>query len=131
MLYKNKKQDKKIDYTKLVCVHTNVKILEDFRRLGDFIRSIYFDDISLEQAINRQDKMEYLLRSLEAYKPKSPDIIKSKRATLKNASKSLNGRNFIVFAFENIFPLTKKRHIKMKNGQKKKTKLVLLISLKI
>ena len=131
MLYKNKKQDKKIDYTKLVCVHTNVKILEDFRRLGDFIRSIYFDDISLEQAINRQDKMEYLLRSLEAYKPKSPDKIKSKRATLKNASKSLNGRNFIVFAFENIFPLTKNRHIKMKNGQKKKTKLVLLISLKI
>ena len=131
MLYKNKKQDKKIDYTKLVCVHTNVKILEDFRRLGDFIRSIYFDDISLEQAINRQDKMEYLLRSLEAYKPKSPDKIKSKRATLKNASKSLNGRNFIVFAFENIFPLTKKRHINMKNGQKKKTKLVLLISLKI
>ena len=121
MLYKNKKQDKKIDYTKLVCVHTNVKILEDFRRLGDFIRSIYFDDISLEQAINRQDKTEYLLRSLEAYKPKSPDKIKSKRATLKNASKSLNGRNFIVFAFENIFPLTKKRHIKMKNGQKKKT----------
>ena len=131
MLYKNKKQDKKIDYTKLVCVHTNVKILEDFRRLGDFIRSIYFDDISLEQAINRQDKTEYLLRSLEAYKPKSPDKIKSKRATLKNASKSLNGRNFIAFAFENIFPLTKKRHIKMKNGQKKKTKLVLLISLKI
>ena len=130
MLYKNKKQDKKINYTKLFCVHTNVKILEDFRRIGDFIRSIYFDDISLEQAINRQDKMEYLLRSLEAYKPKNPDKIKSKRETLKYTSKSLNGRNFIVFAFENIFPLTKKRHIKMKNGQKKKTKIVLLISLK-
>ena len=59
--------DKKIDYTDLVCVHTKGKIF-DFnilRRLGDFARSIYFDDILLEQATEKQDEMECLLRNLE------------------------------------------------------------------
>ena len=55
-----KELDKKIDYTKLVCVHANGKAFDFsiFRRLGDFIRSIYVDDISLEQATEKQDKME-------------------------------------------------------------------------
>ena len=46
---KLKELDKNIDYTKLVCVHTNKKIFgfNIFRRLGDFARNIYFDDISL------------------------------------------------------------------------------------
>ena len=51
--------DKKTDYTDLVCVHTKGKIF-DFnilRRLGDFARSIYFDDILLEQATEKQDEM--------------------------------------------------------------------------
>ena len=68
-----KELDKQINYTKPVCVHTNGKIfdLSIFRRQGNFVRSIYFDDISIEQAINKQRKMEYLRRDLKAYNPKN------------------------------------------------------------
>lgn len=57
MLHEIKEQDKRIDSTRLVCAHTNGKIYDFkmFRRLGGFIRSIYFGNISLEEAINRQD----------------------------------------------------------------------------
>ena len=61
-----KEIDKEIDYTKLVCVHKNRKVFDFniFSRLRDFIRSIYFDDISLKQAVDKNDEMEYLLRNL-------------------------------------------------------------------
>ena len=43
-----KEIDKKVSYTKLVCMHTNGKIFDfnTFTRLGGFIRNIFFDDIS-------------------------------------------------------------------------------------
>ena len=61
-----KEIDKEIDYTKLACVHTNGKVFDFniFSRLRDFIRSIYFDDISLKQTVDKNDEMEYLLRNL-------------------------------------------------------------------
>ena len=59
-------------------MHANGKTFHIFRRLGDFIWSIYFDDISLEQVTERQGEMEYLLRNMEAYKPRNSDKIKSK-----------------------------------------------------
>ena len=40
------------------------------RRLADFIRSIYFDDILLKQAVDKQDETEDLIRNLKGYKPK-------------------------------------------------------------
>ena len=48
---------KEIDYTKLVCVHSNRRIFNfnHFRKLGDFIRSIYFGEISLRHATERQN----------------------------------------------------------------------------
>ena len=55
---KFKEIDKKIDYTNLACVHTDRKTYEFniFRRLGGFIRSTYFGDISLEH--QSVDKMK-------------------------------------------------------------------------
>ena len=106
-----KKIDKEINYTKLVCVHTNGKAFDYniFRRLGDFIRSIYFDNISLKQAMDKQDEMEYLRRNLGGYKPRHLDKIRSKEEVLKNAHIFFQGRNLLVYACEkNIFPLPKK-----------------------
>ena len=62
-----KQIDEKINHTKLGYVHINGKILDIsiFRRLGDFVTSIYFGDISVRQPINRQDEMKRLLRDLE------------------------------------------------------------------
>ena len=67
-----KEIDKQINYTKLARVHKNGKIFyfNTFRRLGHFIRSIYFGDFSLKQPINRQNKIDWLLRDLEYYKQK-------------------------------------------------------------
>ena len=102
--------DRKIDYIKLVCVHTNGKMFDFniFTRLRDFFRSIYFDDISLEQAMDKHDEIEYLLRNLEAYNPRNSDKIKSKEEVLKNAGTFIQGRKLVVISFKNdIFPLSK------------------------
>ena len=71
IFYKIKELHKEIDYTKLVCIHTNENIYDFniFRKLDDFIRSIYYVDILLEQAMDKQYEMEALLRSLDVYKP--------------------------------------------------------------
>ena len=86
-----KRIDKKIDYTKFVCVDSNERILNfnHFRRLRDFIRSIYSGEISLEQAIERQNEMEDLLRSLSGYKTKQKQQQQqkhSKKGVLENAN---------------------------------------------
>ena len=55
-LHEIKQIDKRINYANLGCVHINGKILDlIFRRLGDFVRSIYFGHISVRQAVIRQD----------------------------------------------------------------------------
>ena len=56
-----------------MCLHANGKIFDfnTFRKLGDFIRSIYFGNISLEQAMNKLKEMEYLFRNLEPCRPKN------------------------------------------------------------
>ena len=79
-------------------MHKNGKIFDFniFRRLGDFIRSIYFDDISLEQAIEKQNEMEYLLRNLEACKPRNSDNIKSKEEVCENAGIFIQDRDLVV-----------------------------------
>ena len=61
MFHEIKELEKKIDYTKLICVHTNGKIFnfKIFIRLADFIRNIYFDDILLKQAMDKQEEKEY------------------------------------------------------------------------
>ena len=106
-----KEPDKKFDHTQLICVHTNGKIhdFKIFRRLGDFIRSIYFDDISLKQTTIKQEEIEYLVRSLKDYKPRNPVKIKSRAEVSKNVEMFSQGRNMIIVAFEEIiFPLPKK-----------------------
>ena len=91
-------------------MHTNGRIYKFtiFRRLADFTRSIYFDYISLKQAINKQDKMEHFVRNLAGYKPRNSDKVKSRAEVLKNAKIFFDGRNLIIYTFEeNIFPLPK------------------------
>ena len=92
-------------------MHTNGKILDFniFRRLGDFIRSIYFDDISLKQTTIKQEEIEYLIKNLKDYKPRNPVKIKSRAEVSKNVEMFSQGRNMIIVAFEEIiFSLPKK-----------------------
>ena len=50
-----------------------------------FLEDIYFRDISLEQAMDKQREMEYLLRNLKAYSPKKTEKMNSKEDILINA----------------------------------------------
>ena len=76
--HKIKKLDKKIDYAKLICVHTNGMICDFniFRRLGNFIRTVYYADIMLisEETANRQYEMKLLLQSLYRHKQMTKTI---------------------------------------------------------
>ena len=93
-------------------MHTNGKIFDIniFRGLADFIRSIYFDDISFKEATDKQGEMKYLVRSLKVYKLRNCDKIKARAEVLKNAKIIFQARNLIVTAFEeNIFSLPKEK----------------------
>ena len=108
-------------------MHTDGKLFDFniFRRLGDFIRNVYFDDISLKQAINRQEEIEVLIRDLDYYKPRNPDKVESRKEVLKNAQKFFYGRNLALFAIEeNTFSLPKEempQHEKWKEEKDQKS----------
>ena len=78
--------------------------LEDQEIISEAFNSI---DISLKQAINKQEEMEQLVRPLEVYKPKNPGK-KSREEILENAKLFFQGRNLILYVSEeNILPLPK------------------------
>ena len=67
-----KEQDKKIDYTKLVCIgssakhHYNFTIFLDLRT---FAESLYNGSLSLKDAKNKQRNMEFEIDRLTSYGP--------------------------------------------------------------
>ena len=94
-LNKIKELDREIDYTKLVCVHTN--------------GNIYYADILIKKkTMDKQDEMEALLRDLDAYRPQNKGKKQSKKETLNNTCKLFKGREITIDAFEDgFFPLPK------------------------
>ena len=72
-------------------MHSNRRIFNfnHFRKLGGFIRSIYFGEISLRHAIERQSYIEDLHRSLNGYKPKKQRKMQSTKEVLENAQNLL------------------------------------------
>ena len=67
----NEELGEEIGYTKLFCVHTNGNVFDIniFRRVGDFIRRIYYAVIFMEQSIDKEIKMEVLPRNLDPFMP--------------------------------------------------------------
>ena len=101
----------KTDYTKLFCVNTNGKIFDFniFQKQRDFIRSLYYADVLIKQAMDQHDKMEALLRDLDAYRSQNKSKKQSRRKTVDSAHKIFKGREIIIDAFENsLLPLPKK-----------------------
>ena len=59
--------------------------------------------------MDKQDKIEALLRDLDAYRSENESKKPSRRETLDSAHKIFKGRKIIIDAFENsLFPLPKK-----------------------
>ena len=105
-----KEQNKKIDYTKLVCIgsekqyHYNFTI---FLGLGNFAGNIYNGNLSLNEAKIKQRNMEDMIRKLEYYRA-SGEKYKIQTSTLLNAKEFYKGRKMILITFENgIFPFPK------------------------
>ena len=72
-------------------MHTNGKIYDFtiFRRLVDLTRSIYYGNITIEQAKSRQNEMESSLSSLNNCNPPNKNKMKK---TLDNAETFFMGR---------------------------------------
>ena len=105
-----KEHDKKIDYTKFVCIgssakhHYNFTIFLDLRT---FAESLYNGSLSLKDAKNKQRNMEFEIDRLTSYGP-GRNIRSQKDKVLSNARELYKGRKTIIMAFENgAFPLAK------------------------
>ena len=90
-------------------MHTNRKIFDVniFKRLAYFSRSIYSDDISLEQATEKQAEMKYLFRNLKVYHQRNSEKIIYRDEVLKNTRTFVQGRDLIMLFENDIFPLAK------------------------
>ena len=82
-----KEQNKKIDYTKLVCNgsgnhHYN---FTNYMSLGNFAEIIYHSNIPINSAKNRQRDIKEMIRSLENYNPNKEKYKTQKISTFANA----------------------------------------------
>ena len=91
LMIKMRKANKKVDYKKLLCVHSNGRLynFNGFTKIEDLGNNIYSGHISTKQAKNKQNIMEKLISDLHKYKPKKESIKKSRDETLNNAKKIL------------------------------------------
>ena len=96
------KVDKKIDYSRLVCAHSDGKIFFDFgkfRRVEHFFYDITSGRITIKQAKGKENEMNKLKSSLEKYKPTNKNKKISRSDVLDNAERFVNGRNLIIKHF--------------------------------
>ena len=86
-----------------------------------FLEDIYFRDISLEQAMDKQREMEYLLRNLKAYSPKKTEKMNSKEDVLINTETFFKEETWLLLHFKMVsFHYLNKKCFNIRNGLKKK-----------
>ena len=128
MLQRIKNIDEKIDYIKLVCVHTNGKIFvfNIFRRLADLTRSIYYADTSLEYPKDIQNETKCLFRDLDYDKPKNFNKKKkSWNEVLKIASKFFMEETWLLDISKAILFHYLNKRLSVKDRQKNNIKRAL------
>ena len=89
LINKIKKANEKVDYKKLLCVHSNGRPynFNGFTKIEDLESNIYWGHISIKQAKIEQNIMEKFISGLRKFKPKKESIKESKDETLYNAKK--------------------------------------------
>ena len=98
-----KKIDKTLENADLVCTKTDNKTKYDFNRFSlplKFIEKIHNYEITLDEAINDQTKLNILMSNLNKYNPKSLEKIEEKERVLESARKLQNARKDIIDFFE-------------------------------
>ena len=100
--------DKTLENADLACTKTDNKTKYDFNRFSlplKFIEKIHNYEITLDEAINDQTKLNILMSNLKKYNPKSLEKIEEKKRVLESSKKLQNARKDIIDFFEKgIFP---------------------------
>ena len=106
LLLEFKKIDKTLENTDLVCAKTDNKTKYDFNRFSlplKFIEKIHNYEITLDEAINSQARLNILINKLN--NNYSPRNLEEKKRVLESAIKLQNVRNDVIDLFEKgIFP---------------------------
>ena len=135
LVFKIKKIDTELDTSELACTKSDGKTKYDFNLFTSplkFARKIHNYEITLDEAIADQDKLENLIIRLENYKPRKikKKKIEEKNKVLESARKLSYVRNDVINAFDkNIFPYkvskskTKEEESKEKLGEKSEEEL--------
>ena len=103
-----KKIDKTLENADLVCTKTDGTPYHFnlFFLLLKFIEKIHNSEITLDEAINDQTKLNILINKLNnEYNPRNPEKVKEKKEVLESARKLQGARNDIIDLFKKgIFP---------------------------
>ena len=74
--------------------------------LKEFFNSIFYRNISIENAEMKQDEFNAVLNALKKYSPKNPEYIEEKLNILDDVKSFYDGRDMIINSFKDkIFPL--------------------------
>ena len=109
LLLEFKKIDKTLENTDLVCAKTDNKTKYDFNRFSlplKFIEKIHNYEITLDEAINDQTKLNILINKLDNdYNPRNLNKIDEKQKFLESARKLQDAGEDLIDLFEEvIFP---------------------------
>ena len=122
-MFKIKKIDTELDTAELVCTKTDGKTKCNFNLFASplkFARKIHNYEITLDEAIKDQDKLENLIIRLENYKPRKTKKIEEKNKVLEYPRKLLCVRNDVINACDKkIFLYKVSKSKKKKKNQKK------------
>ena len=117
LVFKIKKIDTELDTAELACTETDVKTKYDFNLFASplkFARKSHNYEITLNEAIDDQEKLENLIIRLENYKPRNTRKKEEQDKVLESARKLLYARNDIINAFDKKKFLYKDRESKTK-----------------
>ena len=78
----------------------------DYKTLKELLRDIYYRNMSINKAEQKQDEFDVILSALSEYSPRDQKYIKAKNKLLDNAKHFYKGREKIIERFKNkIFPI--------------------------
>ena len=120
-----KKINDELDTAELVCTKTDGTKYEFNRFLPPFkfVEKFYYYEITPDEAIDDQEKLEKLISRLKNYKTENKKKIKEKNKVLESAAKLFRVREdiIVVFFLKNEFFHLKLRYLKQKKKNQKKT----------
>ena len=104
LLLEFKKIDKTLENADFVCTKTDNKTKYDFNRFSlplKFIEKIHNYEITLDEAINSQAKLNILINKLNNnYSPRNLEKVEEKKRVLESARKLQNARKDTIDLFE-------------------------------